>query len=356
MKTPTVADLEPRQQVNGLFLVQSKEVRQKKTGEPYLSLTFMDRTGDIDAKMWDNVADVMDTFDRDDFVRVKGETLLYQNKLQLTVHRLQRVDERDVDIADFLPASKRDPEEMFAELKGIIGAMSNPHLRTLLEAIFADAEVAAAFKKAPAAKSIHHAWLGGLIEHVLSLATLARFTAKHYQNIDEDLLMAGVVLHDIGKIEELSYGRSFGYTTEGQLLGHIQMALRLIGDKLPAGFPPKLRDLLEHMVLSHHGQLEFGSPKLPVFPEALLLHHLDNMDSKMELIRSVIERDRNPASAWSPYVPALERSVLNKDKFLAPPAPAPSAAVKPAPARSQKPTVMGEKMAAIQSLFGEDNS
>ncbi len=356
MKTPTVAELEPRQQVTGLFLVQSKEVRQKKTGEPYLSLTFMDRTGDIDAKMWDNVADVMETFDRDDFVRVKGETLLYQNKLQLTVHRLQKVDERDVDIADFLPASARDAEEMFAELMGIISGMGDPHLRALLEAIFADAEVAEAFKKAPAAKSIHHAWLGGLLEHVLSLATLARFASKHYQHIDEDLLMAGVVLHDIGKIYELSYGRSFGYTTEGQLLGHIQMALRLIGDKLPPGFPPKLRDLLEHMVLSHHGQLEFGSPKLPVFPEALLLHHLDNMDSKMELIRSVLDRDKNPATVWSSYVPALERSVLNKNKYMAPPAPAANANVKPAPSKSQKQTVMGEKMAAIQSLFGEENS
>lgn len=356
MKTPTVAELEPRQQVTGLFLVQSKEVRQKKTGEPYLSLTFMDRTGDIDAKMWDNVADVMETFDRDDFVRVKGETLLYQNKLQLTVHRLQKVDERDVDIADFLPASARDAEEMFAELIGIISGMGNPHLRALLEAIFADADVAEAFKKAPAAKSIHHAWLGGLLEHVLSLATLARFASKHYQHIDEDLLMAGVVLHDIGKIYELSYGRSFGYTTEGQLLGHIQMALRLIGDKLPPGFPPKLRDLLEHMVLSHHGQLEFGSPKLPVFPEALLLHHLDNMDSKMELIRSVLDRDKNPATVWSSYVPALERSVLNKNKYMAPPAPAANANVKPAPSKSQKQTVMGEKMAAIQSLFGEENS
>lgn len=356
MKTPTVAELEPRQQVTGLFLVQSKEVRQKKTGEPYLSLTFMDRTGDIDAKMWDNVADVMETFDRDDFVRVKGETLLYQNKLQLTVHRLQKVDERDVDIADFLPASARDAEEMFAELMGIISGMGNPHLRALLEAIFADADVAEAFKKAPAAKSIHHAWLGGLLEHVLSLATLARFASKHYQHIDEDLLMAGVVLHDIGKIYELSYGRSFGYTTEGQLLGHIQMALRLIGDKLPPAFPPKLRDLLEHMVLSHHGQLEFGSPKLPVFPEALLLHHLDNMDSKMELIRSVLDRDKNPATVWSSYVPALERSVLNKNKYMAPPAPAANANVKPAPSKSQKQTVMGEKMAAIQSLFGEENS
>lgn len=358
MKSPSVADLEPRQQITALFLVQSKEIRQKKTGEPYLSLTLIDRTGDIDAKMWDNVAEVMDTFDRDDFIRVKGETLIYQNKLQLTVHRITRVDDREVDLADFLPVSKRDQEEMFAELQGIIAAIGNPHLKALLEAIFSDAEIAAAFKRAPAAKSIHHAWLGGLIEHVLSLASLARITAGHYQGIDEDLLMTGVLLHDIGKIRELSYGRSFGYTTEGSLLGHIHIATRIIADKVHAvpGFPPKLRDLVEHLVLSHHGQLEFGSPKVPLFPEALLLHHLDNMDSKMELVRATLERDKANPNPWTPYVPALERSILNKDKYLAPPA-AP-ASVKPAaqPKQQHKPaTVLGEKMQALQGLFTEDN-
>ena len=360
MKSPSVAELEPRQQINGFFLVQSKEVRQKKTGEPYLSLTLMDRTGEIDAKMWDNVAEVMETFDRDDFVKVKGETSLYQNKLQLTVHRLQRVDDREIDLSDYLPASRRDPEEMYSELQAIIVGMKNPHLQALLNAIFADEEIAAAYRKAPAAKAIHHAWLGGLIEHVLSLAALARITAKHYQGIDEDLLMAGVILHDIGKISELSYVRSFGYTTEGQLLGHIQIALRIIADKLPQvpDFPAKLRDLLEHLILSHHGQLEFGSPKVPLFPEALLLHHLDNMDSKMELMRATIERDRNNTGQWTSYVHALERSVLDREKYLNPPAPngGSVAAAKPAAAKkTQKPsTVMGEKMQALQSLFPED--
>lgn len=352
MKSPTVASLEPRQQVNGLFLVQSKDVRQKKTGEPYLALTLIDRTGDIDAKMWDNVADILDTFERDDFIRVRGETQLYQNKLQLTVHRLARVDDSEVDLADFLPASKRDPEEMFAELLALIASLENVHLRGLLENVFADAAIAESFKRAPAAKAIHHNWLGGLIEHVLSLASLARDAARHYPFIDQDLLLAGVVLHDIGKIRELSYARSFNYTTEGSLIGHIQIALRMLADKYPPGFPDKLRNLLEHLILSHHGQLEFGSPKLPVFPEAMLLHHLDNMDSKMELMRSTIERHRPQGVEWTSYVPAIERYILDTDRYLnGIPQPPPGTPPKPAPAaRPGSKTVMADK---LMSLFPE---
>lgn len=352
MKSPTVAELEPRQQITGLFLVQSKDVRQKKTGEPYLALTLIDRTGDIDAKMWDNVAEILDSFERDDFIRVRGETQLYQNKLQLTIHRLARADDSEVDLADFLPASKRDADEMFSELQALIASLGNVHLRGLLENVFADAEIAQSFKRAPAAKAIHHNWLGGLIEHVLSLASLARDAARHYPFIDQDLLLAGVVLHDIGKIRELSYARSFNYTTEGSLIGHIQIALRMLADKYPPGFPDKLRNLLEHLILSHHGQLEFGSPKLPVFPEAMLLHHLDNMDSKMELMRSTIERHRPQGVEWTAYVPAIERYILDTDRYLnGTPEPPPAAAPKPAAsARPGSKTVMADK---LMSLFPE---
>lgn len=353
MKSPSVADLEPRQQVTGVFLVQTKDVRQKKTGEPYLALTLIDRTGDIDAKMWDNVAEVLDTFERDDFIKIKGETQLYQNKLQLTVHRLMRMDDRDVDLADFLPASKRDAAEMFVELQSLITGIGNPHLRGLLENLFADREIAESFMRAPAAKAIHHNWLGGLIEHVLSLASLARDAARHYPFIDQDLLLTGVILHDIGKVRELSYARSFNYTTEGSLIGHIQIALRMLADKYPPGFPDKLRNLVEHLILSHHGQLEFGSPKLPVFPEAMLLHHLDNMDSKMELMRSTIERNP-PGAEWTQYVPAIERYVLDKNRYLngAPePKAEPAGQARNAAAKPAAKTVMGDK---LMSLFSEE--
>src|SRR5260370_18583389 len=163
------------------------------------------RTGGLDAKMWDNVPEAMDTFERDSFIRVKGMVQLFQNRPQLTIHRLQPVNESEIDIADFLPASKRDRDEMFAELKGWIAAMTNPHLKALLETIFADETVALANRPAPAPKSIHHAWIGGLVEHVLSVCQLARVTAAHYPDVDFDLLLTGVILHDIGNIYELTY-------------------------------------------------------------------------------------------------------------------------------------------------------
>ena len=333
MKSPYVSELEPNRPVTANFLVRSKEVRQKKTGEAYLSLQLGDRTGEIDAKMWDNVAEVIDTFERDDFVKVKGLMQVYQNRPQFTIHKLRRLDESEVAFGDYFPCSQRDPDEMWAELRGVMASICNPHLRRLVDALLDDPEIAARFRRAPAAKQIHHAYLGGLLEHVLSLCALARMTAGHYKNVDADLLLAGVVLHDIGKIYELSYDRGFGYSNEGQLLGHITIALRLISDKLSAipDFPPALRSLLEHMVLSHHGHLEFGSPKLPQFPEALLLHYLDDLDSKMECMRALIERDRQTEGAFTGYCGPLERVVLKKDRFLGEPGEPPAKAAAPAP-------------------------
>src|SRR5207248_10776292 len=238
------------------FLVVSKEIRHKRTGEPFLSLHLADRTGEIEAKMWDNVAEVMNTFDRDDFVKVKGILQVHQNRHQFTVHRLRRLEEHEVDFADYFPCSDRDPDEMFAELRGIISNLGNPHLRALLEGVFEDERLATLYKIAPAAKNIHHACRGGLIDHVLSLCALCRFASSHYKDVDLDLLLPRAIPHHIGKIEELSYSRSFGYSSEGQLLGHIIIGLRIIGskiDQLPH-FPPKLRTLLEHILISHHGE------------------------------------------------------------------------------------------------------
>jgi 3'-5' exoribonuclease len=265
----------------------------------------------------------MNEFDRDDFVKVKGLAQVYQNKQQFTIHKIRRLEDPEVEPADYFPCSKRDPEEMWTELQGIIASFKNPHLRSLLELIFADPKTAALYKRAPAAKSIHHACLGGLIEHVLSLCGLCRMMAAHYQDVDLDLLLTAAMLHDIGKIEELSYDRSFSYTAAGQLVGHIVMGLQMVGTaigKLP-DFPPKLKLLLEHTLLSHHGELEFGSPKVPMFPEALLFHHLDNLDSKFEAMRVSIQRDRQPDNEFTGWISSLERVVLKKDIFLRPPAP-----------------------------------
>jgi 3'-5' exoribonuclease len=350
MKSPYVNELKPNQVVETSFLVQSKEIRQKKGGELYLSLFLADRTGELDAKMWDNVSDVLNEFERDDFVKVKGIIQVFHNKPQMTIHRVRRMDESEVQFADYFPSSQRDAGEMWLELRGIVAAMTNPHLKGLLEAVLDDEEIARRYRLAPAAKQIHHAFLGGLIEHVLSLCGMAKMAAAHYANIDIDLLIAGVVLHDVGKIYELNYDRGFSYSNEGQLIGHISIGMRMVGDKLRGlpDFPPLMRSLVEHMILSHHGRLEFGSPKEPMFPEAQLLHHLDDMDSKMECLRSLIAHDRQVEGEWTGFSHPLERSVLKKLVYLeggqkkpdVPATPAPA----PPPARRPANTAFGEKL------------
>jgi len=324
MKSPYVGTLPVNDPVTAQFLVLSKEIRQKKTGEPYLSLHLSDRTGEIEAKMWDNVAEVMDTFERDDFLKVKGIVQVYQNRSQLTIHKLRRLEDREVDLADYFPSSERDPEEMFAELRGIVNGFANPHLRAL-------------------------------VEHVLSLCTLSRLTAAHYKTIDLDLLLAGAILHDIGKVEELSYARGFSYSSDGQLLGHIILGLRLLHakfEKLP-DFPPKLRTLIEHMIVSHHGELEFGSPKVPIFAEAVLLHHLDNMDSKMDAVRGALQRDRAVEGEFTGWIAPLERVLLKKDRYLDESKPAPANAPAPPPAEPAAPPPKPAYKPPQNSLFAE---
>ena len=318
MKSPFIRELKPEEIATTILLVQSKEIRQKRTGEPYLSLNLSDRTGDIEARMWDNVAEIMDTFERDDFIKVRGQLQIYNTRPQLIVHKLRRVEDAEVDFADFFPASLRDPEEMWRELRGIVAGVPNPHLRALLDAFLDDPEIASRYRIAPAAKSIHHAFRAGLLEHVLSLCGLARPVVKHYGNVDWSLMVAGILLHDIGKIHELTYERGFGYSTEGQLLGHIAIAMRMLSDKLRAfpDFPADLRTLIEHMILSHHGKLEFGSPKVPLFPEALLLHYLDDMDSKMECMRATAEKGALAEGLFTAWSGPLERIVLHKNRYL----------------------------------------
>lgn len=348
MKSPYIRELKPNEVSTGVYLVHTKEVRQKRTGEPYLSLLLADKSGEIDAKMWDGVAEVMDTFDRDDFVKIKGLMVLYNNRAQFTIHKLRPVPDAEVDFRDFFPASLRDPDEMWSELRAIVSELDNLHVRQLLDAFLDDPEIATRYRVAPAAKSIHHAFRGGLLEHVLSLCALAKVTAAHYPSVDSNLLLAGCVLHDIGKIHELTYERGFGYSAEGQLLGHISIAVRMFAEKIRLfpQFPPELRNLLEHMILSHHGKLEFGSPKIPLFPEALLLHYLDDLDSKMEAMRVVGEKDPHADGFFTPWSQSLERTVLRKQRYLDPresvPAPAP-----PPPAGT-----VTEHAPAASSVFG----
>ena len=320
MKDLYVRDLQPNQMIVGDFLVQAKELRAKKTGgDSYLSVTLSDKSGEVDAKMWDNAEEFDALFERDDFIKVKGAVQVYRNKPQLTLHKLKKLADNEVDLADFFPHSKRDTEEMWMELQDVIASMKNIHLQALLTKIISVPDTAARLKLAPAAKTMHHAYLGGLLEHVLSLCNLAKLVSQNYPTVNLDLLLTGVVFHDLGKIYELTFSRSFNYTTEGQLLGHMVLETEMLHRALAEmpTFPRTLQTLIEHLIISHHGHYEFGSPKLPMFPEALMLHYLDDLDSKMNGMLSIIERDNSIAGDWTGYLPSLGRPLLKLEKYLA---------------------------------------
>jgi 3'-5' exoribonuclease len=305
------------QVITSSFVVASKQVKSKKSGESFLALTLADRTGQIEAKMWDNVAEAVDTFEQDDFLKIRGLINRYNRRFQLTIHKLRRMEEAEVDYADYLPKTTKNIDELWRVVGEFVAGFENPHLKALLEAFLADPEIAAAYRIAPAAKTLHHAYIGGLLDHVVSLMKLCDLVARNYPEIDRDLLLTGAFLHDIGKIHELSYARSFAYTTRGQLLGHMILELEMLHAKMAQvpDFPAGLKTLIEHLIISHHGKYEFGSPKLPMFPEALMLHYLDDLDSKMESMRAHLERE-GELGEWTSYNPSLARPLLNKKKFL----------------------------------------
>lgn len=318
MKSPSVSDLTANSVVTAQFLVISKEIRQKKTGGPYLTLHLADRSGEIEAKMWDNVEEVLDAFEQDDFLKIKGLINKYKQRFQLTIHKLRKLGDSEIEFADYLPKTTKDIDELWRTLAGFVGTFQNPHLKSLVRAFMDDPEIASAYRNAPAAKTLHHAYIGGLLDHVVSLFRSCDLLSRNYPQINRDLLLTGAFLHDIGKIHELTYNRSFSYTTKGQLLGHMVIELEMLQAKLALlpGFPDTLKTMVEHLIISHHGQYEFGSPKLPMFPEALMLHYLDDLDSKMEAMRAQFEREAAHDGAWTSYNPSLGRPLLNSQKFL----------------------------------------
>jgi 3'-5' exoribonuclease len=311
------------------FVVVSKQIKPKKTGEPYLALILGDRSGQLDAKMWDNVEDVLNAFEQDDFLKVKGLVNKYKNRFQLTIHKVRKLGESEIEFSDYLPKTTKNIDELWQALTDFVASFQNSYLRSLVQAFMCDSEIAAAYRNAPAAKTLHHAYIGGLLDHVVSLFRSCDLVCRNYPQVNRDLLLTGAFLHDIGKIHELAYNRSFSYTTRGQLLGHMIIELEMLQAKLALvpGFPAELKTLLEHLIISHHGEYEFGSPKLPMFPEALLLHYMDNLDSKMEAMRAQFEREADLDSAWTSYNASMGRPLLNSAKFLAPkPAAAPASA------------------------------
>jgi len=277
---------------------------------------------------------VLNVFEQDDFVKVKGLVNKYKNRFQLTIHKLRKLGETEIEFSEYLPKTTKNVDELWQSLADFIASFQNPHLKALVQAFMSDPEIAAAYRNAPAAKTLHHAYIGGLLDHVVSLCRSCDLVCRNYPQVNRDLLLTGVFLHDIGKIHELAYNRSFSYTTRGQLLGHMIIELEMLQVKLALvpDFPAELKILIEHLIISHHGQYEFGSLKLPMFPEALLLHYMDDLDSKMEAMRAHFEREADLESPWTSYNASLGRPLLNSTKFLTP---KPAAAAEDSPAEPE---------------------
>jgi 3'-5' exoribonuclease len=327
------------QPITSFFCLSAISTRDRKGSGQYLALTLSDKTGQFEARMWDDFTDVLTTCANGCYVKVQGQISKYQGKFQITISKMRSVADSEIDTADFIPTSQYDISAMAAELRSYVAAFRNPHLRALVLSFLDDPDIGPAFITAPAAKRLHHAWIGGLLEHVLCLVRVCLATAPFYPEVDPDLLVTGAILHDIGKVRELSWRSSFDYTLEGQLIGHISIAQGMLNEKIAAlnaasaaeveaspssqdsaqSFPPQLRLLIEHMILSHHGKLEFGSPKLPMTPEAILLSALDDLEAKFQTLRNEFASAASAGrSATEPtdWVRSMERALFNSRAYL----------------------------------------
>lgn len=304
-----IEDIREKTKVGGNFLVSRKDMAVGKSGKPYIMVRLMDSTGEVEARVWDNADAIANDFKKDDVCRVEGFAVSYQGSIQVNISAMAALPKDKFSLRDFLPATDRDPDEMMAELLGIISTMKDGDIRGFFDLLFSeDADVLELFKLSPAAKGMHHNRLGGLLEHVLSVSKIAVFISSHYDNIDRDMLIAGVILHDIGKIHELSYKRSFDYTDKGQLIGHITIGAGMV-DEITGridGFPEEKAVLMKHMVISHHGVLEFGSPKVPMTVEAVILSFMDDLDAKVEATQRYIRDDKGETN-WTAYHRMLGR-------------------------------------------------
>jgi 3'-5' exoribonuclease len=308
---------------DSFFLVLVKQQRTTKQNKPYLNLVLGDKTGQIEGRAWE-LADprIAKDFERGDIVKVRGSVSRFEDRCQVKVDQLRKAAAGEADIKDMLPCTTRDIDDLWKQLETNVESIANPDLKRLLTALLSDPAMAQAYREAPAARQLHHAWLGGLLEHVVSLLELANSVAAHYPLLDRDLLVTGVILHDIGKVRELEWETGFDYTVEGVLLGHIQMGVDLV-EKTIAGlpeFPDRLRTLVLHMILSHHGKLEFGSPKLPMIPEALVLNFLDDLDAKMQAVATEFEKSAREGKAPDELTGKVwsldQRQILNTKAWL----------------------------------------
>mgnify|MGYP005841386865 CR=1 FL=1 len=309
-----VSQLGEHEAVEEVFLVSEKQLRTNRNGNLYLQMRLSDRTGSLTGMMWNANEQLYSSFNNGDYLRVRGTTQFYNGALQMIVNHIERTDAAGVEESDFLTLTPPEVDRLSVQLGEMLRSMQDYHLRNLAECYLMDERFMARLAAAPAGVKKHHAYRGGLLDHVVSLMRLARSVAPHYPSLQPDLLLMGAFLHDLGKIDELTYERDLGYSDAGQLLGHVVLALKLLDDKILEArrlsgepFPEDLALQLKHMIVSHHGQYEFGSPKLPMTLEAIALHLLDNLDAKMHSVGQLLREDANTDSRWTPYQQDLQR-------------------------------------------------
>lgn len=307
-----IGELREGERINEIYLCKQKQTAVTKAGKPYESLVLQDKTGTLDAKVWEPSSQGIEDCDAMDYINVMGDVTSYNGSLQLNVKRIRKASEGEYEPKDYLPVSAYDTDEMYRELQGYVKSIGNPYLRELTGALFLeDEDFAKRFKFHSAAKSVHHGFVGGLLEHTLGVTRLCDFFAKQYPMLNRDLLLSAAMLHDIGKLEELSVFPENDYTDEGQLLGHIAMGMEIVGMRIRAipDFPRKLSNELKHCILAHHGELEYGSPKKPALAEAVALNFADNMDAKMETLKEALAGVPEGNTDWQGFNRLFESNI-----------------------------------------------
>lgn len=306
-----ISGMKSGEKVSTSFLVSEKNLAYSQKGAPYLNLRLKDKTGELDGKVWENATELDGYFKKGDIVHIVGRILSYKNNLQVSVLEVKKTEDEEIDPADYFPTSSRDADDMFAELLVIVEQIQTPCLKDLLLAFFRDEQIVKLFKKAPAAKGFHHVYLGGLLEHTLSVIRLLDLAARHYTGVNRDLLLTGGILHDIGKIYEFQYDRLIDYSDAGRLVGHIVMGVEMLDARIAKieGFPENLAMELRHLILSHHGTLEYGSPKRPKTLEAMIVHYIDDLDAKVNAFQTFTSGIPDSESNWTPFHRLFERYI-----------------------------------------------
>jgi len=304
--------------IDSVFIAQNKHIRITKNNKSYLSLELVDKSGGVAGRIWDNAEKISQSFRDNDFIRVIGIVESFQNTLQVNIKQIRKITQDKIDINEFLPKTNKDTNIMFNQIISIIDSIKNKWLKGLLHAIFEVEEYRELFKKAPASVKMHNYYIGGLLEHTLSVTSMCMEIDKYYKNINKDLLLTGAILHDIGKIYEYEYSHAFDYTDRGRLIGHIVIGTQMVKSKIAEipQFPAELEMLLEHMLLSHHGQYEWGSPKKPKVLEAVVLHYLDDMDAKISGFQDMVEKSQEPDKKWTSRSFMFDNKMLYKDSNI----------------------------------------